>query len=103
MFSLKSVKKQSCLKFFPTHNVVVDQFIMVNSCPLGADDQSERLCLAGKTLPVYDENKFLYKNKYCAICNKAESYQFPDVRVGCVEKPPNGKIVKEIYSSECHL
>ena len=25
------------------------------------------------------------------VDNKAESYQFPDVRVGCVEKPPNGK------------
>ena len=53
MFSLKSVKKQSCLKFFLSHNVIVDQFIMVNSCPLGADKRFKSLCFTGKTLPVY--------------------------------------------------
>ena len=90
----KSTKRQSCVPLLPFKNDLSDKYyIMVDSCLPGANETDVEMCLESSSnlrkdqVPVYGEDDFLYKNKFCARCNQIFNYRYDAFSVVCPEPP----------------
>ena len=63
------------------------EYYLVNSCP--SSSVKEPKCINDENLPeierlpVLDEQLYIFKNKYCAMCNNVESFVNLNLTVGC--------------------
>ena len=91
-----STKRQSCIPLFPFNNDLSDRYyIMVDSCLPDANETDVKMCsesssnLRNNQIPVYGDDDFLYKNKYCARCNQILSYRNDTFIIDCSNPRPS--------------
>jgi len=93
---LNSTKGQSCLPLFPFTNTGY-HFIMVDTCMSNASlsdidncrDGSHKLADREQVPVLGEDDKKLYKNKYCAKCNFISRYQVKGIKISCIITPIN--------------
>ena len=90
----ESTKRQSCLPLFPFNNYLSNEYyIMVDTCLPGANETDVKMCLESSSnlredqIPVYGEDDFLYKNKFCARCNQIFNYRNDVFNLYCSDRP----------------
>ncbi|XP_066929455.1 adhesion G protein-coupled receptor E2-like [Clytia hemisphaerica] len=86
---IKSSKSQHCLPLFPFEEKILEYYIMVDSCLPGANEIDIEHCMNSSSneqvdqMPVLGNDKYLYKNKFCAYCNNVSNYDRKVVDVVC--------------------
>ena len=71
------------------------EYFLVASCPPGSTHRSK--CINDESLPdverlpVIDDKFYIYKNKYCAMCNKVESFVNLNLTVKCTHPVITGQ------------
>ena len=82
---IKSSKSQRCLPLFPFAKEIEEYYIMVDSCVPGANKTDIGRCFNSSSnnrvdqMPALGNDKFLYKNKFCAQCNNIYNYSTKDI------------------------
>ena len=77
---IESSKSQRCLPLFPFEKEIDEYYIMVDSCVSGANEIDIERCLNSSLnayvdqMPVLGDDKYLYKNRFCARCNGVYKY-----------------------------
>uniref|UniRef100_A0A7M5VD72 G-protein coupled receptors family 2 profile 2 domain-containing protein n=1 Tax=Clytia hemisphaerica TaxID=252671 RepID=A0A7M5VD72_9CNID len=107
---IKSSKSQHCLPLFPFEEEILEYYIMVDSCLPGANEIDIEHCMNSSSneqvdqMPVLGNDKYLYKNKFCAYCNNVSNYDRDFVDVVCwVEKEINKYTAIELLkSNDCN-
>ena len=99
----KEFKDTACKSVFPPITGS-EKVLMVSSCTQGANEKDIEGCESPRDLsyasivPVFDEEKYLYKNSFCARCNFVKSFQLVNLTADCnglmMENPlPFGNIL----------
>ena len=82
----KHITCQPLLKLFMGENTFSEWFYMVAQCPKEVNKRLSDLCSKqGYNLPVFGSDKLIYKNRYCARCNRINSYDFLNITVDCLD------------------
>ena len=87
---MESSKSQRCLPLFPFDKDIGEYYIMVDSCIPGANETDIERCLNSASndqvdqMPVLGDDKYLYKNKFCALCNNVYKHNRGIVDVVCL-------------------
>ena len=82
---IESSKSQRCLPLFPFEKDINEYYIMVDSCVADANKTNIERCLNSSSndqvdqMPVLGDDKYLYKNKFCARCNGVYRYNTKDI------------------------
>ena len=82
---IESSKSQRCLPLFPFDKDIDEYYIMVDSCAPGANETDIERCFNSSSndrvdqMPALGDDKFLYKNKFCARCNNIYNYSINDI------------------------
>ena len=84
----KEFKDTACKSVFPPV-IGSEKVLMVSSCTRGANEKDIEGCESPQDLsyesivPVFDEEKYLYKNSFCARCNFIKSFQLVNLTADC--------------------
>ena len=115
MEKLKEYRQQVCEYVLP---YVINQghnsrmYMMTRSCKKGAKINDITNCLNNHNnsldllIPVFGTDKYLYRNKYCALCNFIKNFTYVDIRGDCEERlqseiPLNETIIATKYFAKC--
>ena len=85
---------------------------MTRSCKKGAKINDITNCLSNPNnsidllIPAFGTDKYLYRNKYCALCNFIKNFRYVDIRGGCSKRlhseiPLNAVIDATKYFAGC--
>ena len=89
----KEYKPMDCVSAFPLADIEgfsMRKYLMVTTCSSNVSDVYDQLmCLYSDnntlegSIPVLGEDKYVYKNVYCARCNNVEEYRLVNVTMVC--------------------
>ena len=84
----KEFRDTACKSVFPPI-IASEKVLMVSSCTPGANKKDIEGCENPRDLsyesivPVFDKEKYLYKNSFCARCNFIKSFQLVNLTADC--------------------
>lgn len=87
----KKYKDLECVDAFPymkEQGFGSNHYYMVTACVIGASEIDKQRCYAEEkdlqnSFPVFGDNKYMYRNMFCAKCNLVTDFHFVPMRMIC--------------------